>query len=71
MKPPTFIVTCSCNRQSKIRWAKSISRYISFEPGWHPSYPEGWTCGREGHIQKTPPEIEGQAKKWDFFKIVV
>lgn len=54
MNPPDYIITCSCRRQTTIHWERD--RYVSEDPSWLAVYPFGWTCGRLGHTQRTPPQ---------------
>jgi hypothetical protein len=55
MNPPSFRVKCSCGREATIHW-NGLS-YETTTHGWTCSWPAGWTCGRTGHLQRTPPEL--------------
>ena len=61
--PPDYRITCSCGRQCLIHWHPSDHQYFTLSPNWRPSYPAGWTCGRESHTQRVPPIAESPAEK--------
>ena len=53
MNPLSYVITCSCRRQTTIHWTGG--HYHAEDKGWFAQYPQGWTCSRSGHTQRVPP----------------